>query len=145
MSTGPRRDHDPITARITVATQAWVQADEVARAFRDAQRQLLRRDAPPPPRDERALEVVKFVARRMREREGETWNERWKAWSRTRPTCWRYSDYRGFRQVYERFKERYAFRKYNPPTYIKRERTPYEVYWDDWNDRFTRKKGRHAG
>ena len=145
MSTGPSRYYNPITARITVTAQAWVDSDEVAGAFRDAQRQLLRSDAPPPPRDERTLEVVKFVTRRMREEEAETWSKRRKAWNRTRPKRWRYSDYRGFRQVYERFKERYAYRKYDPPNYIKRERTPYEVYRDDWNDRFTRRKGRHGG
>ena len=72
MSTGPSRDYDTITARITVTAQAWVHADEVAGAFRDAQGQLLRSDASPTPRNVRTLEVVKFVARRMRNHEGET-------------------------------------------------------------------------
>jgi hypothetical protein len=145
MSTGPSRDHDPITARITITAQAWVQADEVAGVFRDAQRQLLRSDAPPTIRDERTLEVVKFVARRMRDHGRETWDERWKAWNRTHPKGWRYSAYSGFRQAYDRFMRRYVYRKYEPPNYIKRERTPYEVYRDDWNKRLTRRKGRHAG
>jgi hypothetical protein len=145
MSTGPSRYYSPITARITVTAQAWVQADEVASAFRDAQRQLLRSDAPPTARDERTLEVVKFVARRMRKYEGETWSKRWKAWNRTCSKRWRYSDYRGFQQVYERFKKRYVYRKYEPPNYVKRERTPFEAYRDQWNERFTRRKGKHAG
>ena len=55
---------DPFMARITVTAHAWIQADEVKRAFHDAQRQLLRGDAPRP-RREQTLEVVKFVARRI--------------------------------------------------------------------------------
>src|SRR5215216_4532434 len=86
--TGTSRYYDPIMARITVTAHVWVQAGEVGDAFRDAQRQLLRADAPPPAK-ERTLEVVKFVARRMRERKGETWEDRWKAWNRTCPECWR--------------------------------------------------------
>jgi hypothetical protein len=136
---------DPFMARITVTAYAWIQADEVKRAFHDAQRQLLRSDAPGSPRDERTLEVVKFVARRMREHQGETWNERWKAWNRTHPDGWRYSAYNGFRQAFDRFMNRYVYRKYGPPNYVKRERTHYEVYLDQWNDRFTRRKGGHAG
>jgi hypothetical protein len=144
-STGPSRYYSPITARITVTAQVWIQAEEIEGAFRDAQRQLLRSDAPPSTRDERTLEVVKFVARRMMEREGETWDERWKAWNRTCPKGWRYSTYRGFRQVYDRFMKRYTYRKIEPPNYIKRERTPYEVYREQWNDKFTGRRGRHAG
>ena len=69
--TGTSRYYDPIMARITVTAHVWVQAGEVGDAFRDA----------PPPAKERTLEVVKFVARRMRERKGETWEDRWKAWN----------------------------------------------------------------
>jgi len=142
--TGTSRYYDPIMARITVTAHVWVQAGEVGDAFRDAQRQLLRADAPPPAK-ERTLEVVKFVARRMRERKGETWEDRWKAWNRTCPECWRYSTYNGFRQAYERFMERYVYRKYEPPNYKKRERTPHEVYRDHWNDWITGREDKHAG
>jgi len=144
-STGPNRYYNPIMARITVTAPAWVNAEEVEGAFGDAQRQLLRGDPPPPTRGERTLELVKFVARRMRERDEETWEERWKTWNRTCPEEWRYSSYNGFRQAYERFKERYVYRKYKPPNYKKRAITPYEAYRDDWNDRFTGRKGRHEG
>ena len=143
-STGPYRYYNPITARITVTALAWVNPEEVGGAFGDAQRQLLRGDPPPPTRDEGMLEVVKFVARRMRERPAETWEDRWKAWKRTNPSC-PYNSYSAFRQVYDRFRRRYVYRRYEPPNYIKRERTPYELYRDDWNERFTRRKGRHAG
>jgi len=133
--TGTSRYYDPIMARITVTAHVWVQAGEVGDAFRDA----------PPPAKERTLEVVKFVARRMRERKGETWEDRWKAWNRTCPECWRYSTYNGFRQAYERFMERYVYRKYEPPNYKKRERTPHEVYRDHWNDWITGREDKHAG
>jgi hypothetical protein len=146
-STGPSRYYSPIMARITVTAPAWVNPEEVEGAFGDAQRQLLRGDPPPPMRDEGTLEVVKFVARQMRERNEETWEELWKAWKRTGPQRWRsrYGSYNAFRQAYDRFMKRYVYRKYELPNYKKRERTPYEVYRDDWNERFTRRKGRHAG
>jgi hypothetical protein len=144
-STGPSRYYNPITARITVTAPAWVNPEEVEGAFGDAQRQLLRGDPPPPTRGDDTLEVVKFVARRMRERQGETWDERWKAWKRTNPTRCPYDSYNAFRQVYDRFMKRYVYRKYELPNYVKRERTPYEVYRDRWNDQFTGRKGRHVG
>jgi hypothetical protein len=136
-TTWPSRAYEPFIPRITVTAHAWVQAQEVEQVFRDAQRQLFRGDVPPQ-KNERRLEVVKFVARRMRERDGETWEERWKAWKRTCPKGWGYSSYNAFRQVYERFKEQYMYRRYNHPNYKKCERTPYEAYRDDWNDRLTR-------
>jgi hypothetical protein len=142
-TTWPSRVYEPFIPRIIVTAHAWVQAEEVERAFRDAQRQLFRGDAPPQ-KDERRLEVVKFVARRMRERDGETWEERQKAWNRRCPKEWRYSTYRGFRQVFKRFKEQYMYRRYHHPNYKKRERTPYEAYRDDWNDRLTGRKARHT-
>ena len=144
-STGPYRCYNPITARITVTAPACVNPEEVEGAFGDAQRQLLRGDPPPPTRGDDTLEVVKFVARRMRERQEETWDERWKAWKRTNPTRLAYGSYNAFRQVYDRFMKQYVYRKYELPNYVKRERTSYEVYRDQWNDQFTGKKGRHVG
>jgi hypothetical protein len=143
-STGSYRYYNPITASITVTALAWVNPEEVEDAFGDAQRQLLRGDSPPPTRDEGTLEVVKFVARRMRERPAETWKDRWEAWKRTNPSC-PYNSYNAFRQVYGRFMKRYVYRKYELPNYVKRERTPYEVYRDRWNDQFTGRKGGHVG
>jgi hypothetical protein len=143
-STGKHRHYNPITARITVTAPAWVNPEEVGGAFGDAQRQLLRGDPPPPTRDEGILEVVKFVARRMRERGAETWEDRWRAWKRTNPTGRRYGSYNAFRQAYDRFLKRYVYRKYELPNYKKRERTPYEAYRDYWNDRIIRRKDSHA-
>ena len=100
---------------------------------------------PPPTRGDRTLEVVKFVARRMREGNEETWEERWKAWKRRCPQGWGYSSYNGFWTAYDRFMKRYVYRKYELPNYKKRERTPYEAYRDDWNDRITGRKDSHAG
>jgi len=144
-STWPSHRHEPFVARITVTAHAWVQADEVKRAFRDAQRQLLGGDAPPTRRHERTWEGVKFVARRMREHGGETWEDRRTAWNRMCRKDWRYRSYNGFRDVYDRFIEGYVYRKYKPPNYKKRARTPYEAYRDEWNDRFTGRKDRHKG
>jgi hypothetical protein len=144
-STGPHRNYNPITARITVTAPAWVNPEEVEDAFGDAQRQLLRGDPPPPTRGDDTLEVIKFVAHRMRERQGETWDERWKAWKRKNPTRRPYDSYNAFRQVYDRFMKRYVYRKYELPNYVRRERTPYEVYRDQWNVRITGRKGRHVG
>jgi hypothetical protein len=131
-------------ARITISAYAWVQADEPKRAFSDAQRQLLRGDAPQP-RREQTLEVVKFVARRIRENPGETWEDRWKAWNRTCREDWTYQSYNGFAQVYRRFVSDYVYRKYEHPNDKKRARTPYEAYREDWNDRFTGRKDRDTG
>jgi hypothetical protein len=108
-------DYEPDTARITVTADAWVDAKEVERAFRDAQRQVLRGDARPLP--DRTLEAVTFVARRMREHGKEPWSKRWEAWNKTCPREWRYSYYNGFRQVFERFiHRRYGWPRYKKPT-----------------------------
>jgi type IV secretory pathway TrbF-like protein len=40
--------------------------------------------------------------------------------------------------------KRYVHRKYELPNYKKRERTPYEAYRDDWNDRIIGRKESHA-
>jgi hypothetical protein len=115
-STWPSHRYEPFVARITVTAHAWVRADEVKRAFRDAQRQLLGGDAPSTRRNERTWEVVKFVARRMREHDGETWEDRRKAWNRMCRKDWRYRSYNGFRDVYDRFIEGYVTESTNHPT-----------------------------
>jgi hypothetical protein len=43
-----------------------------------------------------------------------------------------------------RFVEKYAYQVYNEPNYELRERTPYEEYRDDWNDRITGRKEKRA-
>jgi hypothetical protein len=136
------RPYKPNTAQITVTAHAWVGAEVVERAFRDAQRQVLGGDAYAR-RDERTLEVVRFVARRMREYGKETWEQRRKAWNETYPD-WHYDNFRLFRQVYIRFVEQYVYRTYDDPNYELRERTPYEEYRDGWNDRKTKRKDKRA-
>jgi hypothetical protein len=134
--------HVPSTARIAVTAHAWVGAEQAEGAFRDAQRQLLGGDTSSP-RDERTLEVVKFVARRIREHGEETWEQRRKAWNETCRESWRYKTYRSCQQVYKRFTERYVYREYARPNFEVRVRTPYEAYRADWNDRIiTGKIGR---
>ena len=135
--------HVPSTARITITAHAWVGAEQAERAFRDAQRQVLGGDASSP-RDERTLEVVKFVAHRIREHGEETWEQRRKAWNETCRKGWRYKTYRSFGQVYKRFAKRYVYREYNQPSFELRERTPYNMYRDDWNDRITGRKEKRA-
>jgi hypothetical protein len=131
-------DYYPSTATITVTADVWVAAEEVERVFRETQRHILGGDARPA--DERTLEVVKFVARRMRERKGEregkgeTWEERWKAWNRTCPEEWRYDDYRGFRQTFKRFANR-LHKPYVLPNIPVPEPTPYQAYRNDLIDR----------
>jgi len=124
----------PSTARIAVTAHAWVGAEQAERAFRDAKRQLLGGDTSSP-RDKRTLEVVKFVARRIREHPKETWEQRRKAWNETCREGWRYKSYRSFQQVYKRFTKRYVYREYDRPNFEVRERTPYEAYRTDWNER----------
>ncbi|MDP8950516.1 MAG: hypothetical protein M3N00_09835, partial [Actinomycetota bacterium] len=137
------RPYKPSTAQITVTAHAWVGAEVVEQAFRDAQRQVLGGDAYAR-RDERTLGVVRFVARRMREYGKETWEQRRKAWNETCPEDWYYDNYRLFRQVYIRFMEQYVYGTYNQPNYELRERTPYEAYRDEWNDRITGRREKRA-
>jgi hypothetical protein len=120
------RDYHASTARISVTADAWLDAGEVEQVFREVQRQVLGGDAKR--RDERTLEVAKFVARRMREYGEETWRERWEAWNRKCTKEWHYKSYRGLRQTFERF----VHRQYNLPNYEVRESTPYEAYREDW-------------
>jgi hypothetical protein len=106
-------DYHPDTARITLTADAWVNAEEVEQVFREVQRQILGGDARP--LSERTLVAVTFVARRMREYPKEPWSKRWEAWNKTCPKEWRYSNYRGFRQVFERFiHRRYEWPRYKP-------------------------------
>lgn len=116
------RDYHPNTALITVSADVWVGAVEVAQAFRDAQRQVLGGDPKPLTGGDRTLEVVKFVARRMREYPGEPWKESLHAWNQTYPK-WQYNDFRTLRQAFERF----AYREYHLPNWQGREKTPYEA------------------
>ncbi len=123
-------DYHPSTARITVIADAWVDAREVERVFRETQRQILGGDAKPV--KERTLEVVEFVAQRMREHPQESWEECNRAWNHAHPE-WRYDSYRGLRQAFKRFANR-LHRPYDLPNVPLPEPTPYQAYRDDWID-----------
>jgi hypothetical protein len=126
------KEFHPSTAQITVTAEVWVDAREVERAFRDAQRQILGGDTRG--RDDRTLAAVTFVARRMREHGKESWRERWEAWHQTCRKEWRYASYRGLRQAFERF----AYPEYRLSNYQLREKTPYEAYSLEWEERHAR-------
>jgi hypothetical protein len=129
-------DYLPNTARITVTADAWVNVKEVARAFRDAQRQIRPGADAAGPMPERTLEVVRFVARRMREHGEEDWGALWRAWNKKYPE-WRYGSDRYFQQTFERFMEGVVHRTYELPNYRLWEKTPFEEYRDDWEDEHT--------
>ncbi len=115
----------PMTARITVEADVWVEAKSVRRAFQDAQRHVLGGDTRP--LSDRTVEVVKFVARRMRRYGEESWSERLRVWNSTCPEGWRYESYRSLRRVFERF----IHPSYNPPSatsYESSVETPYEQW-----------------
>lgn len=40
--------------------------------------------------------------------------------------------------------KQYVYQMYDQPNYKLRERTPYEAYRDDWNDRITGRKEKRA-
>ena len=123
------RDYHPSTAYITITADVWVDAREVEKAYRDAQRQILGGDARQLP--DCTLEVAKFVSRRMRDHPGEPWAERLRAWNEAYPPgCQHYKDHRSLSRPFE---EKFAYREYNLPNWRGREtRTPYEEYEADW-------------
>lgn len=127
-------DYRPNTARITVTAGAWVNAKEITRAFRDAQRQILAGGDAAGPMPERTLEVVRFVARRNRKNGREEWTTLWNAWNAEYP-YWRYSSERYFQQTYERFQDRSVHSVYELPNYQKPEKTPHQAYCGTWLER----------
>jgi len=126
----------PNTARITITTDAWVNVKEVARAFRDAQRQIRPGADAAGPMPTRTLEVVSFVARWMREHGEEDWGALWRSWNTKYPE-WRYGSKQYLQQTFERFTEGFVYRTYELPNYRLRKKTPFEEYRDDWEDGHT--------
>jgi hypothetical protein len=133
-------EYHPQTARITITTDAWLNVKEVARAFRDIQIQILDGSDAAGPTPERTLEVVRFVARRMRERGVENfgevdWGIYWRAWKKVCPEGWEYSNEDNFKQTFERFIEGVVYRAYAWPNFRLPEKTPYQAYRNDWMER----------
>jgi len=130
-------DYLPNTARITITADAWVDSNEVQRAFSDVQRQIRAGDEPAGRMPVRSLEVIRFVARRTRERGKEIWEKRRRVWNESCPKGWRYSTYSGFRRIFINFLNGYVRRTYELPNYHLQEKTPFEEYRDDWEDEHT--------
>lgn len=91
----------PPKARITVEADAWVDAEEIARVFRAAQRQLL--GGSPRKRPARTLELVRFVARQIREHgERPSWEDLRKRWKQEYPE-WDYEYRQALGETFVRF------------------------------------------
>ena len=67
--------------QITMTIDAWVSDDTVLQAYREAQRQVLKRDNRP--LGEHSLALVRFIAE-LGTDEKMTWDERMTAWNRAR-------------------------------------------------------------
>jgi hypothetical protein len=133
-------EYHPQTARITITADAWLNVKEVARAFRDIQIQILDGSDAAGPTPERTLEVVRFVARRMRERgvknfDEVDWGTYWREWKKVCPEGWEYLNEDNFKQTFERFIEGVVYRAYEWPYFHRSEKTPYQAYRDDWMER----------
>lgn len=97
------RDYVPNTAQVQITADIGVSVEEVAEAFKTAQRQILGGDNR---KRERALEVARFVARQIREHgKRPPWTTIWERWNEEHPTKeeGHYGDYRAIRQTFERF------------------------------------------
>lgn len=90
----------------------WLSADTLLRAYRWAQQHALGNNHRRP--SLRTLEVLRFVARRFRERKHKPWRvllNQWNSKQRQRPE-WRYDDVRHFAQAVRRGKQ--AIHAYHP-------------------------------
>jgi hypothetical protein len=140
-------EYHPNTARITVAADSWLNVKYVAGAFREVQRQILAGGDAAGSTPERTLEVVKFMTRRLREREEkncgddekygdeEDWGTHWRAWKKVCPVGWEYSNENNFKQTFERFINGVVYRAYQLPNYQPPKSTPYQAYRDNWMKR----------
>ena len=95
------RDHVPNTARVVITSDVWVDAREVERVFRTAQRQLLGGDNRKKP--DKVLEAVRFVARQIREHGyPPPWRELLRTWNRTHSES-PYKSHNAFVNAFKRF------------------------------------------
>lgn len=96
------RKYVPNTASVHITAEIGVSVEEVAEAFKAAQRQILGGDNR---KRERSLEVARFVARQIWEHgERPSWPEMHERWNEEHPRKKdRYGDYRAIRQTFERF------------------------------------------
>lgn len=112
-------EHHPNMAQLTLIVEPWVDATQVERVYRDVQRQVLSGDNRKKPA--RTLDAVHFVARRMREQNGESWSNFKRQWnqSQTDPQ-WRYKSRGALELAFKRFVRRI----YHRPTYKPSESEP---------------------
>ncbi len=116
-------DYYPNTARISLTAEAWVDAKDVERVYRDVQRQVLGGDNRK--KANRTLEAVLFVAQQIKEHGAEAWSKRVERWNEAHPGR-RYKSFRELRQVYERF----LHPTYKAPKYEPYKREPWQVERD---------------
>jgi hypothetical protein len=117
-------DYYPNTASIALTAEAWVDAKDVERVYRDVQRQVLGGDNRK--KSGRTLDVVVFIAQQIRDHGHEAWSKRVERWNKDHPDR-RYKSFRELRQVYERFLRP----SYNAPNYKPSEREPWQVQRDE--------------
>jgi hypothetical protein len=99
---GAPEPYYPNMAEITLIVEPWVDAKDVERVYRDVQRQVLGGDNRK--RDERTLDAVRFVARRIRGTGNESWAELTQRWNRTQTNPQRRYKSRGaLHQAFKRF------------------------------------------
>jgi hypothetical protein len=116
-------DYYPNTASIALTVEAWVDAKDVERVYRDVQRQVLGGDNRK--KSGRTLDVVLFIARQIRDHGREAWSKRVERWNKAHPER-SYKSFRELRQVYERF----LHPSYNAPKYKPSKREPWQVQRD---------------
>jgi hypothetical protein len=88
-------DGRPRRVRVILEVDAWVAADDVLRAYRDAQRKVLPGHKRPLSR--RSIDLVNFVQRNR----PATWQDRLRRWNNEHPSD-TYADFRRMRTAYVR-------------------------------------------
>jgi len=107
------RPYVPSARRITIEADAWVDAEEITRAYKTAQRQVIGGDNRKP--KAKTLEVVNFVLRQTEEhRARPSWPVLLDRWNQKHPE-WRYQDYCEFRRLFDRFMRRTMNPMYRQP------------------------------
>jgi hypothetical protein len=129
--------YGPHTATITLTIEAWVDAKEVDKVYRDLQRQILgNRDNRPI--GERRLRLLEFVEEQKR-----TNGDGWRAWmQRWNEACtqwgrpeWKYEEQehpshavRYFRRSHKETYERLMYPEYHPPNWRPYAPTPWQAW-----------------
>ena len=114
------RPYVPNTAIVVITANVWVSVDDVAGAFKTAQRQILGGDNRK--KKGKSFEVIRFVAGQIREHGARpSWRKLHASWNRSHPES-RYKSHSGLRKTFEDF----VHPEYNRPKYKGRERKTRE-------------------